>query len=43
MHPRTLRELRFLLTLLKEQGEQETFRYLKENVLAGKPFPWEEP
>ena len=43
MHPRTLRELTFLLTMLKEQGEQDTFRYLKENVLAGKPFPWEEP
>ena len=42
MHPQTLKELHFLLTMLKEQGEQETFRYLKENVLAGKPFPWEE-
>ena len=42
MHPKTLRELCFLLTMLKEQGEQETFRYLKENVLAGKPFPWED-
>ena len=42
MHPQTLKELHFLLTMLKEQGERETFRYLKENVLAGKPFPWEE-
>ena len=24
-----------------EKGEKKTFRYLKENVLTGKPFPWE--
>ena len=41
MHPQTLRELRYILTMLAQQGEKETFRYLKEEVLAGKPFPWE--
>ncbi len=41
MHPKTLRELTFLLTMLRDQGEEQTFRYLKEEVLAGKPFPWE--
>ena len=31
-----------VLKLLAEKGEKETFRYLKEDVLGGKPFPWEE-
>ena len=42
MHPETVRQLRYILTMLAEKGEKETFRYLKEEVLAGKPFPWEE-
>ena len=41
MHPETLRQLRCILVMLSEQGEKETFRYLKEDVLGGKPFPWE--
>ena len=41
MHPKTREELRYILVMLAEQGEEVTFRYLKENVLAGKPFPWE--
>ena len=41
MHPQTRRELEYILTMLAEKGEKETFRYLKEEVLAGKPFPWE--
>ena len=41
MHPKTLRELRHILVMLAEQGEEKTFRYLKKEVLAGKPFPWE--
>ena len=41
MHPQTKQELDFLLTMLRDEGEEATFRYLKENVLAGKPFPWE--
>ena len=35
------RQLMFLLTMLRDQGEEETFRYLKHHVLKGKPFPWE--
>ena len=42
MHSQTNKELRHILVMLAEKGEQETFRYLKEEVLAGKPFPWEE-
>ena len=42
MHPRTHKELRHILVMLAEKGEKETFRYLKEEVLTGKPFPWEE-
>ena len=41
MHPRTKQELRFLLVMLAQEGEEKTFRYIKENVLRGKPFPWE--
>ena len=42
MHPQTRQELELLLTMLKEQGEQEAFRYMRRHVLKGKPFPWEE-
>ena len=42
MHINTQMQLRHILTMLRDQGEKETFRYLKEEVLAGKPFPWEE-
>ncbi len=42
MHPQTRRELEYILTMLAEKGEEQTFRYLKEEVLRGKPFPWEE-
>ncbi len=42
MHPRTQRELELILTMLKQQGKDATFRYLRTSVLAGKPFPWEE-
>jgi hypothetical protein len=42
MHPENARQLEYLLTMLKEQGEKETFRYLKNHVLKNKPFPWEE-
>jgi len=41
MHPKTRQELHYILTMLAQQGEEATFRYLKESVLAGKPFPWE--
>ena len=42
MHPNTKKQLHYILTMLRDQGEEPTFRYLKTEVLAGKPFPWEE-
>ena len=42
MHPQTRKELEYLLTMLRDRGEKETFRYIKKEVLKGKPFPWEE-
>ena len=42
MHEQTRKELGFLLTMLKERGEKETFTYIRKNVLKGKPFPWEQ-
>lgn len=41
MHPKTRRELEYILTMLAEKGEKTTFAYLRESVLKGKPFPWE--
>ena len=41
LHPRTLQELTYLLTMLRDEGEEKTFAYLRESVLKGKPFPWE--
>ena len=42
MHPQNRQELEYLLTMLRDKGEKETFRYLKKSMLKGKPFPWEE-
>ena len=42
MHKDLVRQLDYILTMLKEKGETETFCYIKETVLTGKPFPWEE-
>ena len=41
MHPQTSLELEYVLTMLRDKGEKETFAYLRNTVLAGKPFPWE--
>lgn len=38
LHPETRRQLELVLTILKEQGEEETFRFIRQVVLAGKPF-----
>lgn len=38
LHPETLRKLIYLLTMLKEQGEKETFRFIRQVVLKGLPF-----
>ena len=42
MNPETRRQLHYLLEMLAQRGEKETFYYLKNHVLKGKPFPWEE-
>jgi len=42
MHEKTRRELTYILTMLSQEGQEATFRYLRREVLAGKPFPWEE-
>ena len=42
MHKKTRQELSYILTMLRDQGQKETFRYLRQSVLKGKPFPWEE-
>ncbi len=41
MHPQTKQELEYILTMLRDEGEEVTFRYLRKSVLKGKPFPWE--
>ena len=42
MHPQTRQELAYLLQMLRDQGEKKTFAYLRNHVLKGKPFPWEQ-
>ena len=42
MHPPTRQELDYLLTMLRDEGEKATFRYIKKSVLKGLPFPWEQ-
>ena len=42
MHPNTEKALGYLLEMLRDKGEEETFCYIRESVLRGKPFPWEE-
>ena len=42
MHSATCRQLEYLLTMLRDRGEKETFDYIKHSVLKGKPFPWDE-
>ena len=38
MHPETLEKLRFLLTMLRDQGQTETFRFIRQVVLKGLPY-----
>lgn len=38
LHPETMRQLELVLTMLKEQGEDATFHFIREVVLKGKPF-----
>ena len=42
MHPDLQKQLRLVLTMLRDEGEEITFQYLKDHVLVGKPWPWEE-
>ena len=42
MHPQTKQELTYILTMLQDEGEKKTFAYIKNHLLKGKPFPWEE-
>ena len=42
MHPVTYRKLRYILTMLKEKGQEETFRFIRETVIPGLPFAEEE-
>ena len=42
IHPALQRELEHLLGMLRDRGEEETFRYIREVVLPGKPFPWQQ-
>jgi len=42
MHPETRQALEYILTMLQNKGEKEMFRYLRQDLLKGKPFPWEE-
>ena len=42
MHPENRKQLMFILSMLKDRGEKETFAYIKHHLLKGKPFPWEE-
>ena len=38
MHPETGRKLRFLLAMLRDKGERETFRFIRTTVLKDIPF-----
>ncbi len=38
IHPETLKKLRFLLVMLRDKGEKETFRFVRRVVLKNKPF-----
>jgi hypothetical protein len=38
MHPETYRQLHFLLTMLKEKGEKETFSYIKKYLKTQKDY-----
>ena len=42
MHPRTAHKLHFILTMLRDRGEAETFCFIREVVLKGLPFAEEE-
>lgn len=38
IHPTTYAQLEYILTHLRDHGEKETFRFIREQVLTGKDF-----
>ena len=40
IHPQTQRELEYILTMLRDEGEERTFEFLRYLVKGG-TFPWE--
>ena len=42
MHDENRRQLEYLLDMLAKRGEKVTFAYIKNHVLKGGKFPWEE-
>ena len=38
MHPDTFRKVKYILTMLKEKGEKETFRFIRRNIVRGPLF-----
>ena len=40
MNPQTQKELEYILVMLRDEGEEKTFSYLRR-LLKGEPFPWE--
>ena len=38
MHPTTRHQLEVILTMLRDQGEAATFRFIRQVVLTGKAF-----
>ena len=41
MHEQTRQELGYILTMLRDEGEEKTFRFLKNLVKGKASFPWE--
>ena len=42
IHPETQRKLRYLLKMLRDHGEEETFAFIRQVVLKGLPFAEED-
>lgn len=38
VHPNTMAQLTFLLTMLRDRGEQDTFSFIRRHVLRGESF-----
>lgn len=38
LHPETAQKLEYLLTMLRDKGETEMLRFVREHVLRGEPF-----